>query len=57
MYSWKLKTPGLNTQFLIDVNYIAVFISENLPCKYNNDDKMFINNINFNQFFSIYDNM
>lgn len=57
LYSWKLKTPGLNTQFVIDVNDIAVFISDSLPCKDNNDDKMFINNIEFNKFFSIYDNV
>lgn len=57
LYSWKLKTPGLNTQFVIDVNDIAVFISESLPCKDNNDDKMMINNVKFNKFFTIYDNM
>lgn len=57
LYSWKLKTPGLNTQFVIDVNDIAVFVSESLPCKDNNDDKMMINNVNFNKFFSIYDNL
>lgn len=49
-YSWKLKTPGLNTQFVIDVNDIIVYISESLPCKDNNDDKMMINNVNFNKF-------
>jgi hypothetical protein len=57
LYSWKLKSPGLNTQFIIDTNDIVVFISDSLPCKDNNDDKMLINNINFNKFFSIYDNL
>lgn len=57
LYSWKLKAPGLNTQFIIDVNDIVVYISESLPCKDNNDDKMMINNINFNKFFTIYDNL
>lgn len=57
LYSWKLKSPGLNTQFIIDINDIVVYISESLPCKDNNDDKMMINNINFSKFFSIYDNL
>lgn len=57
LYSWKLKKPGLNTQFVIDLNDIAVFISDSLPCKDNNDDKMLINNVNFNKFFTLYDNM
>lgn len=57
LYSWKLKKPGLNTQFVIDVNDVVVYVSESLPCKDNNDDLMFINNINFNNFFTIYDNM
>lgn len=57
LYSWKLKKPGLNTQFVIDTNGIVVFISESLPCKDNNDDKMLINNVNFNKFFTIYDNI
>ncbi|KAI9243534.1 hypothetical protein EDC94DRAFT_668986 [Helicostylum pulchrum] len=54
---WKLKKPGLNTQFVIDLNEIVVFVSESLPCKDNNDDKMLINNVDFNKFFTIYDNM
>lgn len=57
LYSWKLKCPGLNTQFIIDINDIVVFISDSLPCKNNNDDKMLINNVNFNKFFTLYDNM
>lgn len=57
MYSWKLKKPGLNTQFIIDLNKIVVYVSESLPCRDNNDDLMFINNIDFNKFFSIYDNI
>lgn len=57
LYSWKLKKPGLNTQFIIDINDIAVFISDSLPCKNNNDDKMLINNIQFNNFFTLYDNI
>lgn len=57
LYSWKLKKPGLNTQFVIDLNEIVVFVSESLPCKDNNDDKMLINNVDFNKFFTIYDNM
>lgn len=50
LYSWKLKKPGLNTQFIIDINKIVVFVSDSLSCRYNNDDKMLINNINFNNF-------
>lgn len=57
LYSWKLKTPGLNTQFVIDVNDVVVYISDSLPCKDNNDDKMMVTNVNFNKFFSIYDNL
>lgn len=57
LYSWKLKKPGLNTQFIIDINKIVVFVSDSLPCRYNNDDKMLINNINFNNFFTLYDNI
>jgi hypothetical protein len=57
MYSWKLKKPGLNTQFIIDLNRIAIYVSESLPCRDNNDDLMFINNIEFHHFFSLYDNI
>jgi hypothetical protein len=57
LYSWKLQKPGLNTQFIIDLNQIVVYISESLPCKDNNDDLMFINNIEFKNFFTIYDNI
>jgi hypothetical protein len=57
LYSWKLKAPGLNTQFIIDVNDVVVYVSDSLPCKDNNDDKMMVNNINFNKFFTIYDNL
>lgn len=57
MYSWKLKKSGLNTQFIIDINKIVIFVSESLPCRDNNDDLMFINNIDFSKFFSIYDNI
>lgn len=57
LFSWKLKKPGLNTQFIIDINEIVIFVSDSLPCKDNNDDKMLINNINFNKFFTLYDNL
>lgn len=32
-YSYKLKTNGLNTQFIIDCNDICVYMSNSLPCK------------------------
>jgi hypothetical protein len=57
LYSWKLQKPGLNTQFIIDLNKIVLYISESLPCRDNNDDKMFINNIEFKKFFTSYDNI
>jgi hypothetical protein len=57
LYSWKLKKPGLNTQFIIDLNKIILYVSDSLPCKWNNDDKMLINNIDFNRFFTLYDNI
>lgn len=55
LYSWKLKNNALNTQFIIDSAGYAVFVSESLPCKYNNDDNMFINNIHLNKFFKLTD--
>lgn len=42
LYSWKLKNNGLNTQFIIDINRICVYISDSLPCKQNTDDNMFL---------------
>jgi stringent starvation protein B len=51
LYSWKLKKNGLNTQFLIDVNKMCIYVSDSLPCKMNNDDNMFLN-INLNNFYS-----
>jgi hypothetical protein len=51
LYSWKLKKNGLNTQFLIDVNKMCIYISDSLPCKMNNDDNMFLG-INLNNFYS-----
>ncbi len=50
LYSYKLKTNGLNTQFLIDCNNICVYISNSLPCKNNTDDNMFLN-LKLNTFF------
>jgi hypothetical protein len=49
LYSYKLKTNGLNTQFIIDCNNICVYISNSLPCKMNNDDNMFLD-IKLNKF-------
>lgn len=57
MYSWKLKKPGLNTQFILDLNKIVVYVSESLPCRDHNDDLMFINNIEFKKFLTSYDNI
>lgn len=51
LYSWKLNKPGLNTQFVIDNNGMVLYISDSLPCKNNNDDIMFINNVKLNKFF------
>lgn len=42
LYSWKLKKNGLNTQMMIDINKMCIYISDSLPCKNNNDDKMFL---------------
>lgn len=55
LYSWKLKNNALNTQFIIDSAGFVVFVSESLPCKYNNDDNMFMNNIHLNKFFKLTD--
>lgn len=55
LYSWKLKKNGLNTQFVIDNNNMVLYISESLPCKNNNDDVMFINNVKLNNFFKYSD--
>jgi hypothetical protein len=57
MYSWKLRKPGLNTQFILDLNKIVIYVSDSLPCRDNNDDLMFINNIEFKTFFTTYDNI
>lgn len=51
LYSWKLKKNGLNTQFLIDINKMCIYISDSLPCKNNNDDNMLLN-INLNNFYN-----
>lgn len=51
LYSWKLKNNGLNTQIIIDINKICVYISESLPCKNNTDDNMLLD-INPDGFYS-----
>lgn len=51
LYSWKLKKNGLNTQVVIDNNNLVLYVSESLPCKNNNDDVMFMNNVKLNNFF------
>lgn len=50
LYSYKLKTNGLNTQFIIDCNNICVYVSNSLPCKMNNDDNMFLD-VALNKFY------
>lgn len=50
LFSYKLKTSGLNTQFIIDTNKMCLYISNSLPCKDNTDDNMFLN-ININKFY------
>lgn len=55
LYSYKLKKNALNTQFIIDSAGYLVYASESLPCKFNNDDNMFINNVNLVDFFKISD--
>ena len=55
LYSWKLNSEGFNTQFVIDINDIVVHISDSLPCKFNNDDNMFVSNLNLNDFMHITD--
>jgi hypothetical protein len=50
LYSYKLKTSGLNTQFIIDVNKMCLYVSNSLPCKDNTDDNMLLN-ININKFY------
>lgn len=51
LYSWKLKKNGLNTQIVIDNNNLVLYVSDSLPCKNNNDDVMFMNNVKLNNFF------
>lgn len=55
LYSYKLKKNALNTQFVIDSAGYIVYVSESLPCKFNNDDNMLIRNINFTKFFKLTD--
>jgi hypothetical protein len=55
LYSYKIKKNGLNTQFILDSAGFIVFLSKSLPCKFNNDDNMFINNINLSNFFKLTD--
>jgi hypothetical protein len=50
LYSYKLKTSGLNTQFIIDTNRMCLYVSNSLPCKDNTDDNMLLN-ININKFY------
>lgn len=50
LYSWKLKKNGLNTQIIIDNNNMVLYVSDSLPCKNNNDDVMFMNNVRLNDF-------
>lgn len=50
LYSWKLKTSELNTQFIIDINKMCLYISNSLPCKDNTDDNMLLN-INIKTFY------
>jgi hypothetical protein len=51
LYSWKLKKNGLNTQFIIDINKMCIYVSDSLPCKNNNDDNMLLS-INLNNFYN-----
>lgn len=55
LYSYKLQCNGLNTQFVIDSAGFIVFISDSLPCKFNNDDNMFVNNVFLNKFLKLSD--
>ena len=55
LYSYKLKKNGLNTQFVLTSEGFIIYVSESLPCKYNNDDNMFISNVNLNSFFKLTD--
>jgi hypothetical protein len=51
LFSYKLKRNGLNTQFIIDINKICIYISDSLPCRNNTDDKMLLD-ININKFYN-----
>jgi hypothetical protein len=51
LFSYKLKRNGLNTQFIIDINKMCIYISDSLPCRNNNDDKMLLD-ININKFYN-----
>lgn len=55
LFSYKLKKNALNTQFVIDSAGYIVYVSESLPCKFNNDDNMLIRNVNFTKFFKLSD--
>lgn len=41
-YSYKLKKPGLRTQVAIDVNGMALMVSQSAPCKDNSDGSMLV---------------
>lgn len=51
LFSYKLKRNGLNTQFIIDINKMCIYVSDSLPCRNNNDDKMLLD-ININKFYN-----
>lgn len=42
-YSYKLKSSGLRTQIVCDVNEMIVYVSKSKSCKDNNDGTMFLN--------------
>lgn len=42
-YSYKLKKNGFRTQVAIDNNSMIIFISDSVPCSFNNDGSMLIN--------------
>lgn len=54
LYSYKFKSSGLRTQFVIDTNNFIIYVSKSLPCADYTDGQM-LERIPFNKFYNIID--
>lgn len=54
LYSYKFKSSGLRTQFIIDINNFIIYISKSLPCSDYTDGQT-VERIPFNKFYNIVD--